>query len=89
MPMRKDHEEQLLGIAARFRTPPGGGRKTNPRWTERRLIGLSPATVRRLRRIAARLDITPMQAAGVLLEWALAREETDDGIMAELICSRF
>ena len=44
-------------VAQRFRTPPGGGRATDPRWTERRLEEL-----------ADRLHIGPLQVAGLLLE---------------------
>ena len=55
-------------VAQRFRTPPGGGRATDPRWTERRLIPLSPGTLRRLEELADQLHIGPLQVAGLLLE---------------------
>jgi hypothetical protein len=66
---------QLLGdIQARFRVPAGGGRATDPNWTERRLVPLAPRTLARLEELAARLReqsqvaIEPMQLAGLLLE---------------------
>ncbi len=42
-------------VAQRFRVPPGGGRATNPEWTERRLIPLSQRTLRRLEEMASNL----------------------------------
>jgi hypothetical protein len=66
---------QLLGeIERRFRVPSGGGRATDPRWTERRLVPLAPRTLDRLERIATDIQqregvsIEPMQLAGLLLE---------------------
>ena len=63
-------------IQSRFQVPGAGGRATDPRWTERRLIPLAPETLTRLRRIAKRLldeqgvVIAPLQLAGLLLERA-------------------
>jgi hypothetical protein len=66
---------QLLGeVEARFRVPDGGGRPTDPRWSERRLLPLAPRTLARLERIAAKVrehggvNVGPMQLAAVLLE---------------------
>jgi hypothetical protein len=66
---------QLLAeIRARFRVPDGGGRATDPHWTERRLVPLAPRTLTRLTEVAARIreqsqvSIEPMQLAGLLLE---------------------
>lgn len=66
---------QLLAeIEARFRTPPGGGRATDPNWTERRLVPLAPRTLARLEALAeqlrqqSQLALEPMQLAGLLLE---------------------
>jgi|tagenome__1003787_1003787.scaffolds.fasta_scaffold16390430_1 hypothetical protein len=66
---------QLLGdIEERFRVPSNGGRATDPRWTERRLVPLAPRTLERLERIAADVrrhgggNIEPMQLAALLLE---------------------
>ena len=65
---------QLLGeIQARFRTPLGGGRATDPRWTERRLVPLAPKTLDRLEEIAAKVrqqgvNVEPLQLAALLLE---------------------
>lgn len=64
----------LADVAARFRVPSGGGRATDPNWTERRLVPLAPRTLRRLEALAAKIreqsdvHIEPMQLAGVLLE---------------------
>ena len=66
---------QLAGdIGARFRVPSGGGRATDPDWTERRLVPLALRTLRRLEEIAARVrthagvSVEPMQLAAILLE---------------------
>jgi len=64
----------LADIAARFRVPSGGGRATDPNWTERRLVPLTPGTLARLEELAAKIRqqsqvaIEPMQLAGLLLE---------------------
>jgi hypothetical protein len=61
-------------VEARFRVPRGGGRPTDPQWTERRLVPLAPRTLKRLEVIAARLrehggtNVEPMQLAALLLE---------------------
>jgi len=63
-------------IQSRFRVPQGGGRATDPQWTERRLVPLAPETLTRLTRIAKMLleqrgiVIAPLQLAGLLLEHA-------------------
>ncbi|HEV8238616.1 MAG TPA: hypothetical protein VGS57_04550 [Thermoanaerobaculia bacterium] len=66
---------QLLAeVGARFRTPVGGGRPTDPRWTERRLVPLAPRTLERLEAITAKVrehgevSLEPMQLAALLLE---------------------
>jgi hypothetical protein len=41
----------LADIEARFRVPAGGGRATDPRWAERRLVPLAPRTLERLEAI--------------------------------------
>ena len=64
----------LADIEARFRTPAGGGRSTDPRWTERRLVPLAPRTLKRLEEITAKVrehgavNLEPMQLAALLLE---------------------
>jgi hypothetical protein len=64
----------LADIEARFRVPRGGGRATDPGWTERRLVPLAPRTLARLEALAAQLReqsqvaLEPMQLAGLLLE---------------------
>lgn len=64
----------LADIEARFRVPTGGGRPTNPAWTERRLLPLAPRTLKRLEDISAKVrehggvSVEPMQLAALLLE---------------------
>src|SRR5438045_7570957 len=77
---------QLLGdIEERFRIPSNGGRATDPRWTERRLVPLAPRTLDRLERLAAEVrrrgggNIEPMQLAALLLE--KAAEELIEGTL--------
>jgi hypothetical protein len=60
-------------VAERFRVPSGGGRATDPKWTERRLIPLSPETLRRLEELADRLHVAPLQVAALLLEGTVSR----------------
>jgi len=60
-------------VTERFRVPPGGGRATDTRWTERRLIPLSPETLRRLEVLADRLHVAPLQVAALLLEKTIDR----------------
>lgn len=64
----------LADIGARFRVPAGGGRPTDPHWTERRLVPLAPRTLERLEEITAKIrkhggvNVEPMQLAALLLE---------------------
>src|SRR6266702_3551301 len=64
----------LADVEARLRVPIGGGRPTDPRWTERRLVPLAPRTLERLEQIAAKVrerggvSVEPMQLAALLLE---------------------
>jgi hypothetical protein len=66
--------ELLADMEARFRIPPGGGRPTDPSWTERRLVPLAPRTLKRLDEIAAKVrerggaKLEPMQLAALILE---------------------
>lgn len=76
---------QLLAeIEARFRTPAGGGRPTDPRWTERRLVPLAPHTLRRLEEMTAKVrehgvaNLEPMQLAALLLEKTTEQLSGDD-----------
>lgn len=76
---------QLLAeVEARFRTPAGGGRPTDPRWTERRLVPLAPRTLRRLEEITAKVrehgvtNLEPMQLAALLLERTTERLSGDE-----------
>lgn len=64
----------LADIEARFRVPVGGGRATDPDWTERRLVPLAPRTLKRLEAITegvkarSGVSVEPMQLAALLLE---------------------
>ena len=69
-------------VAARFRVPEGGGRPTDPTWSEQRLVRLSPTTLEQLDKLAEKAHASPMQVAAILLERAvqsvLRQEETAD-----------
>src|SRR5207247_2112994 len=64
----------LADVEAKFRVAAGGGRPTDPRWTERRLAPLALETLERLEDITARvrkhggINVEPMQLAALLLE---------------------
>ena len=80
-------------VGKRFRVPTGGGRPTEPSWTERRLVPLAPQTLRRLSGLARRvsrgrrsLAIAPMQLAGLMLE-EIARKLTEESV-ARLVSKR-
>ncbi len=78
-------------VQARFRTPPRGGRGTDPEWTERRLLPLAPGTLDRLQGLAEALRehgvaVTPLQVAALLLEKAV--DDADDGEVADLARQR-
>lgn len=59
-------------VARRFRVPEGGGRATEPEWTESRLVPLSTKTWQRLEAMASDLNVTPLQVAAMLLEQAVS-----------------
>jgi hypothetical protein len=75
-------------IQARFQAPPGGGRSTDPTWTDRRLVPLAPQTLVRLERLAKTvseeggLTVSPLQVAALLLEHAA--EQADGAAVAKL-----
>lgn len=58
-------------VAARFRVPEGGGRATDPSWSEQRLVRLSPKTLEQLEKLAEQANASPMQVAALLLEQAV------------------
>lgn len=58
-------------VTARFRVPEGGGRATDPSWSEQRLVRLSPKTLEQLEKIAEQTHASPMQVAALLLERAV------------------
>jgi hypothetical protein len=75
-------------VSARFKTPPTGGRATDPNWTERRLVPLTATTLKRLEELAAQLrekgvSIETMQLAALLLE--RASTQTSEELSKELI----
>jgi hypothetical protein len=77
----------LADIETRFRVPSGGGRATDPDWTERRLVPLAPRTLKRLEAITegvrarSGVSVEPMQLAALLLEKStekLSEDEVND-----------
>jgi hypothetical protein len=58
-------------VTARFRVPEGGGRATDPSWSEQRLVRLSPKTLERLEKLGEQAHASPMQVAALLLEQAV------------------
>ena len=79
----------LADIEERFRVPSGGGRPTDPRWTERLLVPLAPRTLERLEQIAAKIrehggvSVEPMQLAALLLE--KTTEDLSEGEAKKLV----
>ena len=87
----------LADIEARFRVPAGGGRPTDPGWTERRLVPLAPRTLERLEAITegvrarSGVNVEPMQLAALLLEKTteqLSEDEAKDLVRARRHLSR-
>ena len=78
----------LAAIEARFRVPRGGGRPTDPKWIERRLLPLAPRTLKRLEMLSAKVRqrggvaVEPMQLAALLLEKTAEQLSAND---AELL----
>jgi|SRR5215510_9375561 len=76
-------------VDARFRVPEGGGRSTDPHWTERRLVALAPETLQRLSDLAGKIrtrggvQLAPMQLAALLLEKTTEQlsEEDAEGLV--------
>jgi len=79
-------------VQARFRAPSTGGRSTDPKWTERRLVPLAPKTLDRLEHLAKVINdkggpaVAPLQVAALLLE--RAAEDVDDQAIEELAKAR-
>jgi hypothetical protein len=75
-------------IQARFQAPAGGGRSTDPSWTDRRLVPLAPKTLAHLEHLSrvvsekGGVTVSPLQVAALLLEHAT--EEADDGTVTRL-----
>jgi hypothetical protein len=78
MPRMKQRQDRIAAdIADRFKVPETGGRSTDPTWTERRQLPLTPTTIERLEALTDVLykrggvNVAPMQLAALLLENAL------------------
>jgi hypothetical protein len=72
----------LADIEGRFQVPSGGGRPTDPAWTERRLLPLAPKTLKKLEEISARVrehgvNVEPMQLAALLVETKSRPDRSD------------
>ena len=86
----------LADIEARFRVPSGGGRPTDPGWTERRLLPLAPKTLKKLEEMSAKarergMNVEPMQLAALLIEKTaeqLSEEEAQDLLRPKRRASR-
>src|SRR6516165_8145905 len=65
-------------VTARFRVPEGGGRATDPSWSEQRLVRLSPKTLEQLEKLAEQAHASPMQVAALLLERAVQTVVTQE-----------
>ncbi len=82
----------VADVEARFRVPSGGGRPTDPTWTERRLLPLAPRTLRKLEEIAATLhehggvSVGPMQLAALVVE--KTTEQLSERKARELVAAR-
>jgi hypothetical protein len=74
----------LADVEARFRVPADGGGRTDPRWTERRLLPLAPKTLKRLEELTAKVrehgggNVEPMQLAALLLEKKTTEQLSED-----------
>jgi hypothetical protein len=86
----------LADIEARFRVPSGGGRPTDPGWTERRLLPLAPRTLKKLEEISAKvrehgMNVEPMQLAALLIEKTteqLSEDEAEELVRPKRTASR-
>ena len=73
----------VADIEARFHVPSGGGRPTDPGWTERRLLPLAPRTLKKLEEMSANFrehgrNVEPMQLAALLIEKATEQLSEDE-----------
>jgi hypothetical protein len=81
-------QQIVAEVQARFQTPEGGGRATDPRWTARRLVPFTPSTLDRLEELAELVrersgtPIHPLQVAALLLEHAV--EDVNDAVVETL-----
>ncbi len=74
----------VADVKTRFRTPKGGGRPTDPEWTQRRIVPLAEQTLGRLEQLAKRVGeaenvrVEPMQVAALILERTLESMTDED-----------
>jgi len=74
----------VADVRTRFKTPKGGGRATDPAWTERRVLPLAEQTLSRLESLAQRVGtaenvrVEPMQVAAIILERTLEHMSDED-----------
>ena len=83
-------------VQARFRVPKGGGRATDPSWTEKKLLPLAEESLHRLEDLAHSIEekrhmhIEPMQVAALLLQKTLDKvtEEEAENIVQSSAAGR-
>jgi len=74
----------VADVKTRFKTPKGGGRATDPAWTQRRILPLADQTLGRLEKLAKKVRaaedvrIEPMQLAALILERTLESLTDED-----------
>jgi hypothetical protein len=74
----------VADVRARFKTPKGGGRATDPKWTQRRILPLAEQTLGRLAQLARKVGeaenarVEPMQVAALILERTLESMTDED-----------
>jgi len=77
-------------VHARFKTPDTGGRATDPGWTVRRQIPLTPETLSRLEELAAEVAaktgviVSALQVAALLLEQVTAELTASEQLVRTL-----
>lgn len=76
-------QQLVADVQARFQVPSGGGRATDPRWTERRLLPLAPKTLKKLEQMSAKVreqgvHVDPMQLAALLVERSAERMSDEE-----------
>ena len=86
--------ELAAEVQARFHVPEGGGRATDPNWTETRQVRFAPKTLDQLGKLSEKLSrsegvsIAPLQLAALLDEHALSVDEGSVGRLARALGTR-